>query len=1679
MSSIDNRVVKMQFDNASFKREALATKSSLDQVDAAVAKAGKGTGLLSLSKGMETVRVKASAMQVAAVTALANITNKAVDAGLRMAKSFSIDPIKQGFDEYELKMKSIQTILANTDGENLKTVTSALDELNKYSDKTIYNFANMTENIGKLTTAGIELDDATGVVKGFHNMVALAGGDATAAAGAMEQFGQGLQAGTIKAMDWMSISNRGLGSQNLQKAFFETARAFGPLKDVPLTTTFDEWTKANGGFKASLEQGWLTTEVATGALKTMTGDVKNVQELVKQGFSPEVAKDMLEIADNAVESATKVRTFTAFMDTTKESLASGWAKVIETVLGDFNESTKLFTSLSNIVGGAIGKTFGYINNLVEGWDKMGGRAALLTTIQHILAPIGAILGLIATGWKAAFGGTKTGKGLADMTKGLEMVTRPLEIFAKVITGAEAPLSAFFRLLNIGKNVLVGVAKQAWDFVSGFMGMVNIDVGSGGGIIDFVKEVAKQIGDAIKKVDNLIQKGVSLKDALGKVDISLPSMPDIPGLPSMPKMAAGGDSWLSSNKLDGMITSMKDLNLETGKLAATDMDARRMVIMGEAPTLAAARLKVMGGALGGITEEGEKAATVGDKVAPAVKSAWDTLKKFFEGFNIEDLMAAFNLAILSTFMISMSRFMNTMSEGFKGFVGTGEALTGMFGGVTDALGSMQTTARSKMIMAIAVAIGVLAVSLWLLSKIPAKQLASGLAGLAGIMLILKVGVDSITKAADAMSAKGSVFKLGSLALVLVALGFAILLLAGAFLILDRVSWSGMLKGLGTIIIVMKLIESMGKVGEHGAKNLLASAVALTALSFSLVILAGALMLFELVKWENMAKGGLVLGALVGSMALLAKLPAASLAKVGGAMLGASFGFLMLAGAFLIFQMVKWESIGKGAVALGLLTGSLAILQVVGNPVAIAGLIGLGLGMMGLAAAMLIMNNVEWSSIGKAGVVLLGLIAAFGLFMAIVYFAAPVLPLLTGLALSLALLAGALALLTLSVAIILPLMALGVGAFAAFATGAAVAIAVFLTTLALQAPIMKKSILTLLQVLIDGIVEAVPMIIDGFKRLFKAIKDQFAGGGEGGGKMQASMGKSGESWITKLTEGIKKKIPMIVEKAVELGKKFIDGVIKYAPVIAAKGAELVIALINGLSSKIGGIVDSATNLIIKFAEGIGNNLNRIIDAGVKLIADFLHKLASTIRSGSAAIGSGIRDVVDAMRDVGVDIVKGIISGIDDMFDDAMNAIGNLASGMVNKAKGILDIFSPSKVFKKIGNFLVDGLTIGIQERAATAIVATASMVSGSIAVASAYVSQFVQELDQQAIVAAGKADGLRRAAEKASKAAQKTEKNKKDDRAANKLGNRADRADKAASKAEAQASKAADAQERAAIFAKSDTFDKAKMRSEDAQSALDGAKLSERRAIASLAEAAALEKQAKADGVTKKQRKEMLAQAAQLRKEAKQQAASADSQLSEAQVAAGDALALQTQAGNEAAASFQTQFDNEAAEDAASAAFDLLTPAQKAAQRREQAAALQAEANRDLADAKVLAYTDLDAANELAAEAMEQAEQARNYLAEALQLDAEVIAAADAAANGTGASGAATASRVVNLDPTEAAAIAFNKYNDSYLDASASAAGGQTVEFNMYNTSPEALNPSEIYRQSNNLLSFAAGKLQPAA
>lgn len=377
---VDERIVEMRFDNRQFESNVSQSMSTLQKLkqslklDGAskgiddINRAAKNVDMSPLGRGVEAVSAKFSALQIMGTTALVNITNQAVNAGKRIVSALTIDPVKSGFQEYETQINAVQTILANTqkEGTTITDVNAALDELNAYADKTIYNFTEMTRNIGTFTAAGVKLDTSVNAIQGIANLAAVSGSTSQQASTAMYQLSQALASGTVKLMDWNSVVNAGMGGQVFQDALKETARVHG--------IAIDQMVEDEGSFRETLSKGWLTADILTETLQKFTLATEgltdeqiqaNREMLRSKGYTEEQIDEIFKLGNTATNAATKVKTLTQLWDVLKEAAQSGWSQTWRLIIGDFEEAKAIFTPLADFFTNIIGKMSDARNELLE------------------------------------------------------------------------------------------------------------------------------------------------------------------------------------------------------------------------------------------------------------------------------------------------------------------------------------------------------------------------------------------------------------------------------------------------------------------------------------------------------------------------------------------------------------------------------------------------------------------------------------------------------------------------------------------------------------------------------------------------------------------------------------------------------------------------------------------------------------------------------------------------------------------------------------------------------------------------------------------------------------------------------------------------------------------------------------------------------------------------------------------------------------------------------------------------------------------------------------------------------------------------------------------------------------------------------------------------------------------
>lgn len=500
-TQVDQRVVQMQFDNKQFEAGIQETLQSLNKLNATIEENTKKTGkemfsgmegqlskanssFDKMNSSLDVMTKKFSTLGTISDQVLRNIGNS-VSSFIHKGLSMITSGPREGFKEYEDMMGSVQTIMAGT-GESLDKVNKKLDELNKYSDDTIYKFQDMTSNIGKFTNQGVKLDDAVAAIKGIANEAAVSGANAQQASHAMYNFAQALSSGYTKLIDWKSIENSMMATVEFKNTLLQTAEALGKVKKVgggyeTITTNMkgkaSELFNAQKGFNDSLQYQWLTNDVLTTALKLYATDIRDLtkvetenyeKRLKASGFTDTQIKQFEQLGMKAANAAKDVKTFSMLVDTLGEAIGSGWTQTFRTVVGDFEEAKGLWTGMSNILGNVIGEFSDFRNSMLAVWKAEGGRKEMLQSIANIFNAIWSVVKPISEALQEVTGyvqgSVNSAKGLLSITDFIERFTRNLILTKDQMADLKAVAKTTFSIIKTGLEVILTFRKPIMSFL---------------------------------------------------------------------------------------------------------------------------------------------------------------------------------------------------------------------------------------------------------------------------------------------------------------------------------------------------------------------------------------------------------------------------------------------------------------------------------------------------------------------------------------------------------------------------------------------------------------------------------------------------------------------------------------------------------------------------------------------------------------------------------------------------------------------------------------------------------------------------------------------------------------------------------------------------------------------------------------------------------------------------------------------------------------------------------------------------------------------------------------------------------------------------------------------------------------------------------------------------------------
>ena len=1363
--TIDERVVEMRFDNKQFESNVQTSLSTIEKLKKSLDMDGATKGLESidstakkvnmsgLGSAVETVKTQFSALEIMAVTALANITNSVVNTGKQMLRSLTIEPIADGFNEYELTLNAIQTTMAGT-GKTAKEVETQLKKLDEYADKTVYSSADMFNNLPKFTNAGVEIEQATTAMVGIANATALAGGDARQASIAFYNLGQAIGTGYLSRMDYNSINNAGIATMEWKNQMVEAALAAGTLTEAGdgLYKAGNKTFTLQQLFIDGLQEQWATTDVMM---------------KVFQDYGDETT----EIGAKAYSAAQDLRTFSMMMDSLKATAGTGWKDTWQILFGDLDEAKELWTELGNVIGGFISAQADARNEMLQGWKDLGGRTKLIEALKNAFEGVQSVIKPIYEAFREIFPPT-TAKQLYDITENLRKFTANLKLSDTASANLKSTFKGLFAILDIVKQAFSAIFTAIKPLFGGLGtlgdGILGFTGGVGNAIVafdEFIKTSGafQKVGEGIAMVIQTIMTALSTLKNKIKEKFESANFEVFHSLLERihERMAQVGEA--AGEMKSGVIVAFEVIgetlaNCQFVQLLSAVWNAVKTIgsgivkILGElgsslAKNLGEANFSGIIDLLNGISFG---AIAVGiTKFVGTFRKAIEDIGSFKESFiGILDsvrgcfeayqnqlqagtlLKIASAIAILTASLIALS-----LVDSEKLNVALG-AITVLF---ADLLASMavfnkisgQVTGVVKSVTAmlgIATAVLILASALKKIADLDAKQLTTGLIGVAGLttmmvaaakamssnskaiikgatqMVIFAAAIKILASVCEQLAkldwnqlAKGLVgvgVLLAEVSLFLrtakfsgksittatgiVILSAAIKVLASACKDFGEMKWEDIGKGLASIAVLLAEITAFTKLTGN-AQNVISTGVALIAIAAAMKILASAVKDFSTMQWDEIARGLTAMAGALAAITVAVKFMPNNMAGIGAGLVIVAAALVVLSTALEKMGNLSWEQVAKGLITLG---GAMAILAIglnamTGTLAGSAALLVAASALLVLTPVLTILGAMSWSSIVKGLVTLAGAFAILGVAGAV----------LTPLVPSILALSGSLALIGVAV--------VGIGAGLALAGAGLSALAVGLTALAAAGTAGATAIVASLTVIITGVAGLIPAIVakigEAIVEFCKVIADS-----------AGAIGEAVKAVILMLVDVLVECVPAIADGALKLIAGVLEALVEYTPSIVDSIFQFLIAVLEGVAKNLPGLIQAAVDVLMAFFSGIVDALKGIDTetllqgiAGIGLLAAIMAALSAVAALvpgamlGVLGMGAVIAELALVLAAVGA---LAQIPGLNWLINEGGNLLQGIGTAIGKFVGGIVGGFMSgvSSQFPQIGSDLSGFMT-----------------------------------------------------------------------------------------------------------------------------------------------------------------------------------------------------------------------------------------------------------------------------------------------------------------------------------------------------------------------------------------------------
>lgn len=231
------------------------------------------------------------------------------------------------------------------------------------------------------------------------------------------------------------------------------------------------------------------------------------------------------------------------------------------------------------------------------------------------------------------------------------------------------------------------------------------------------------------------------------------------------------------------------------------------------------------------------------------------------------------------------------------------------------------------------------------------------------------------------------------------------------------------------------------------------------------------------------------------------------------------------------------------------------------------------------------------------------------------------------------------------------------------------------------------------LFAGIVEIIAFVITGFEQLYEDIS----------------------GFVTGVVQFFTVDLPNGINALVQWFAQLPGNIAGFLSTVIANVAGWVAHMASNAVNAGALFVSS----IAGFLSALPGNIASWLSGAISTVVGWVTQFASNATSAASQFGSKLRSGLEAipgtLGNIGSNIVQGLVNGVTGAAGKLVNAVKGAVDDAIQGAKNLLGIKSPSRVFRKIGQYVMQGAALGVDDDADLLLRSTDDAMRGMISTA----------------------------------------------------------------------------------------------------------------------------------------------------------------------------------------------------------------------------------------------------------------------------------------------------------------------------------------------------------------------------